>query len=122
LKLLLCGRQISADRELTNSLKSHHTIISVTDIKQIEKVLRQNDIALILLELSADRKAELKTIKKIKSRYGELIVLVINNQKSIHNVVEVFDAGAADVFSRPYNIKILVDRISALVKSTFGFT
>ena len=116
LKLLLCGKQVSADNRLINSLKVKYDIVYTSDFNHIENILKRDTISLILLELSGDREAKLQILKNIKLKYMKLIFLVINNQKSIQNVVEVFNAGASDVFPMPYNVELLVERTEALLK------
>ena len=117
-KILLCGPGISGDRELISSLQSHYTLTLTSDIEHLERNIKINDVALILFELSNSRKAELRTIKKIKSKNEELVIIVINNQKSIHYVVEVFNAGAIDVFSAPYKTELVAERVEAILKTT----
>jgi DNA-binding response OmpR family regulator len=116
LKLLLCGEHVSVDRRLIESLKFKYKLSYATNINDLDTILEEKTFSLILLELMGATKAELKIIQKIKSNYKSVILIVINNKKNVQNVVNLFNAGAVDVFPVPYNVELLVERVEALLK------
>jgi len=74
----------------------------------------QKKIALLVFELSASWQTEVERLRELMARFKKLCVLVINGNNSEEAIVKVFHYGATDVFRKPYNKKLLVERIEAL--------
>jgi len=116
LKLLLCGHQIVDDKKLINPLKKKYELYIARNLQNCNKILAGKPISLIVFEFSNERQSQLKMLKLWKTKYANIIVIVVNGKKNVHSVVELFNAGASDVFPMPYNAELLVERVEALLK------
>jgi DNA-binding response OmpR family regulator len=91
-------------------------ILANKDIHRIESILRQQHVDLLLLEITADRPAEVEIIKRIKKQHPAVAILVIDGDGDHDVLIKAFAYGAKDGFRKPYERKLVVERIQAILK------
>jgi DNA-binding NtrC family response regulator len=57
----------------------------------------------------------LKLVPWLKSHFPQLVVVLVNGGLTQEQIASAFKEGAKDYFSDPYDVKLLAERVNALV-------
>ncbi|NIP31795.1 MAG: hypothetical protein GTO02_19990 [Candidatus Dadabacteria bacterium] len=114
-KIILCGETITLDKSLLQALRKFFTVnIFANYFNFLELPLNEGE-KLVLWELSRFDQEELNAISSIKKRHADIRIVVINGGAGTKVAAEILKAGASDIFPKPINYELLVDRIFALL-------
>ena len=76
------------------------------------KILQDEDIDLILLDLFLEESSGRDILKKVRSDFSDIDVIVMSGKARIYDAVELIKAGAYDFVEKPFKISILLNKIS----------
>lgn len=114
-KIILCGEMIASDKLLIQTLKEFSDVdifINCHDVLALSpRICRE----LILWEVSGSCKKHLKELSLIKEKYSGIKIIVIIEKANTKGAAEILKAGASDIFPKPFNLDLLVDRVVALL-------
>lgn len=102
--------------EYTLQKEGFDTIGFLNVDKNVEKVLEEEDIALILMDRNLPGIEGTEFIKKIKSAGQNLPVIYVTAKDKDEDILEGFDSFADDYITKPFNLKELVARVKAVIK------
>ena len=114
-KIILCGESIALDKMLIQTLKEFCDVKIIFNSCDLLKLSLEEEQELILWELSGTSKQHLKKIALIKERYSDIKIIVINGGASTKVAAEILKAGASDLFPKPFDHDLLIDRVVALL-------
>jgi len=77
-------------------------------------VVQKNKIKLLVIEMTK-RKSSIQLIKELKSRFPQLVVLLIDDMNDQQFLASAFQLGVKDAFHKPCKIDLLVERVTALL-------
>lgn len=117
--IVLAGTLLSQDWALIQSLKVHHivTLIESFDAARIVPDHLLQSVALIAIDCTGrtrELRPILRSIKSLRNRLPEVIIVLIDGQLDQTQVIQAYRAGIRDYFRSPYDVKLLAERIGAL--------
>lgn len=114
-KIILCGQTIALDTVLIQTLTEFSQLKVLINCRDLLTLSSGSDQELILWEIPASGKIHLKELSLIKDKYPRLKIVVIIESTSTKVAAEILKAGASDIFPKPVDHDLLVDRIVALL-------
>ena len=114
--ILLCGTKLAQDKTLAKMLTPKADVSLLRDISQLETTVRESNIALVVVELSKSWKNDLAAVHSLKTSFPHVLVVIVNGGGSKETVIQSFRSGGVDFFKKPYNKKLLAERVDALTK------
>ena len=82
--------------------------------------LRDNDYALVLLDLGLPRKDGVAVLRELRAAGHDLPVLILTARDAVAARVQALDAGADDYLVKPFDLDELGARIRALLRRRSG--
>jgi two-component system response regulator QseB len=92
----------------------------VQDGVAAELALRQEDYALVLLDLGLPQKSGLTVLQELRAAGNKVPVLIVTARDAIADRVAGLDAGADDYLIKPYDLEELSARMRALLRRQSG--
>ena len=114
-KIILCGEKITLDKALVQTLKEFSDVEVFSNSCDFLILSSRTDQELILWEISASGKKQLKELSFIKNKYPDIKIIIIIESPSTKIAAEILKAGASDIFPKPVDHDLLIDRIVALL-------
>ncbi len=111
--ILVSGPLVSNDKELIRALGKTAVVLTNSDNKKIKSIFTASNVDLTILELSKGESNEVEIIKCIKTRFQDVIIILINGDRELF--VKAFNLGVKDAFRKPYRWPMLVERVNALL-------
>ncbi len=119
-KILIVEDDIVIREELSSLLTRYgYYIKSVNEFKNILDYIRQEEADLILLDINLPYFDGYYICREIRKFSNVPIIIVTSRDSDIDELMSI-NLGADDFITKPYNIQILLARISALLKRTYG--
>lgn len=115
-RILLSGPNLTQDQGLVELLEEKLEVARLGEIQQLEESVKAHDIALVIMELSEAWKGDLMLMSTLKGNHPQLLFIVVNGGGQ-EAVIESFRFGASDFFKKPYNTKLLAERVEALIQT-----
>jgi len=115
-RVLICGAQLVQDKVLLRILKPKMDTLSLEKKNRIETSIQAQHIDMIILELPKILKKDLILIQKVKAKWPDIPVIVVEEEESRESVIECFKCGVDDYFRKPYKPDLLAERVEALLK------
>jgi DNA-binding NtrC family response regulator len=115
LHICLAGTRVSNDLSLIQTLKSKHlvTLVESIHLLSLSPILPGTD--LVVLDCSGNHERGLQLVPWLKSHFPKLVVVLVNGGLMQEQIASAFKEGAKDYFSDPYDVKLLAERVNALV-------
>ncbi len=113
--ILLCGPTLIQDETLQCLLKGKEKLLLARAYFDLQTLVAGNEeINLVVFEIGPDYRTSLEILRKLLANPNSFKVIVIdgNSQEAI---IEALHYGADDVFRRPYDRELLVERIEGLI-------
>lgn len=113
--ILIYGKGIASNKYVTTNLENEYKVWVVDTLPKLVKSAAGHQADFILFELSKISKEELRTLKALRLMFPEVMVLVVIENQSTQEVAKILKYGATDVFPKPYDPQLLVERVEALL-------
>lgn len=110
--ILISGPTITKDEDLVNKLTKIAGVLRNAQNSKIEAILRKHEVDLIIVEILKESASELKLIKKIKSGFPSVAIILIDGDREL--MAQAFSYGAKDAFRKPYNSSLVAERVKAI--------
>ncbi len=94
-----------------------YDVLEAENGRQGMRTLRSNEVDMVITDLIMPDQEGLETIKMIKKQYGDLKIIAISGGGRIGPdayLPAALELGADRIFSKPFDIKKLVDAIEEL--------
>ncbi len=102
--------------EYTFQKEGYETIGLLSINKNIEKILKEEDIDLILMDRNLPGIDGTTFIKKIKTQGYDFPVIYLTAKDKDEDILDGFDSYADDYITKPFNIKELLARVKSVIK------
>lgn len=102
-----------------NIQKEGHEPISVMDLTSAEPYIKNQEIDLILLDVNLPDGNGFDFAKKI-SEYNQKPLIFLTAHELDDEVIKGFELGADDYITKPFNLKIAMQRINAVLRRSDG--
>lgn len=112
--ILVSGPTIAKDEELVNKLQSIAVVLKNSQNTKIETILKDQKVDLILFEMLEETASELRLIKKIKTGFPNIAIILINGDREF--MAEAFSYGVKDAFRKPYKCSLIAERVNAILQ------
>ncbi len=101
-------------------LKDHYNIYEAPNGKAALKILNRNEIDLVLSDVMMPIMNGYELCNKIKTdiKFSHIPVILLTAKSAEENILDGLMEGADDYITKPFNLKILLLRISTLLKRT----
>jgi DNA-binding response OmpR family regulator len=114
--ILIYGKGIAVNQYVITNLAKESQIWVADTLPNLVNSATGHQADLILFELHKGSKEELRTFKALRLLLREVKILVILDAKSTKEAAKVLKYGATDVFPKPYDPQLLVERVKALLQ------
>ena len=99
--------------------EGYQTIISTNPLN-VDKILTDNSVDLILMDIKMPELSGIDLLKKIKKADRNIPIFMITGFPSIENAVKAMKYGASDYLVKPLDVKSLLEKIK-LVQESFMY-
>ena len=86
------------------------------DISQLNTTVQERNFTLVVIELSKDWKDDLYAVQSLKLNFPNILIVIVNGGGTQEAVIQSFRSGGVDFFKKPYDKKLLAERVEALIK------
>ena len=115
-KILICGKDLVNDDLFLDLIQKNANTLFLKDLNNLENEVKELKSKILLFEFSKSFEDDLLKLKLLKAAAPWLEILVIGDGISREEVIRTFRSGIRDYFKKPYNTKLLVERLEALLK------
>lgn len=91
--------------------------MEVTLLSDTRRLDASVEIVLVIMELSDAWEDELALMSSLKADNPQLLFIAVNGGGDQKVVINSFRSGASDFFKKPYNVDLLAERATALIKA-----
>lgn len=95
-----------------------YTVLTASDGLEAWNTVNKNDVDLVITDLRMPKMTGEELIKRIRSSYPKLPVIVLTGHGTIENAVEIMKYGAVDFYTKPVDI----DKLILVVKKSIANT
>jgi diguanylate cyclase (GGDEF)-like protein len=117
-KSVLCVDDDPGIRELLYEIITrlgHNTITAVDGIDALEK-LADDHFDIVVTDISMPRMDGIELIKKIKTNFDDVDVIVITAYGMTYKYTEIIALGASDFISKPFNVNELEAKLDRILR------
>lgn len=109
----MSGCSLSSDEALYKALQKIATVVKSLENIQVEAIMVKRLVDLAIIEISKENPTEVELIKRMKKQFPDTIIVVDGDQDR-EVIAKAFSYGAKDVFRKPYDRALLVERVKVL--------
>ena len=118
-RIMIVEDEIQMRNELTNILRNNgYDVYSVTSFIDVAEQILREHVDLILLDINLPNENGYQICSKIKANVA-VPVIFITSRNSDMDELNGFISGGDDYITKPYNVPILMARISTLLKRAY---
>ena len=114
--ILIVDDEFAVRESLRILLQSYYEICTARDGEEALKIIREQKIDLITLDLNMPKLSGMETLREIRKIDNEVPVIIITGYGTQKDEKEAFHYGVTDFISKPFNtsnIISVIDRILA---------
>ena len=111
----MSGRSLSDDEELYAALQKIAVVVKSEANSQVEAIMIKRPVDLVIVEVSKEHPAEVDLITRIKKQFPSTVIIVVDGDQDHEVIAKAFSYGAKDVFRKPYDRALIVERVKALL-------
>jgi len=115
-RVLLFGKELSQDQELSNLLQNKVELFILQKSEQLISEIQKLNIDLVVFEFSKMWEKSLQVLKNLKSQFKQIDIVIVDGNDSKEAIIRSFQIGVDDYFKKPYKCHLLAERIEALLK------
>lgn len=121
MRLLLIEDDATLADGLTHTLdRAGYTISSASTGKHAENLLLAQDFDLIILDLGLPDMDGLELLRRIRRKKVPIPILILTARDSLNDKIDGLAQGADDYLIKPFDLRELEVRISALIRRCYG--
>ena len=113
--VLISGQTIARDPQLGAEIQKSAVVIKNSDNQEIFSILNNRKVELILFEIVNEHLSNIELIKKIKSSFPEILILLIDGNGNRNLIAKAFENGVKDAFKKPYRYDLIEERVKGLL-------
>ena len=113
-QVCLAGRKVSNDWSLIQALKMRHAVILVDRVEDLSDRRLLAMTRVLVLDATASNGAALGQLPALRQAHPVLCVLLVDGGLDQSQLAAAFRDGARDYFPAPYDVDLLVERVSYL--------
>jgi DNA-binding response OmpR family regulator len=95
--------------------KESYDVICCVDTTNVEDILNEENISLILMDRNLPGTEGSVFVKKLRQKGYKQPVIYISAKDSTEDILEGFDRFADDYITKPFDLKVLVARVEAVI-------
>ena len=108
------------DQNLNNGIqlcltREGYEVTACLDITSAERAFEQQEIDLIISDLSLPDGSGLDFCQKVRER-SNVLILMLTSYNQEHDIVSGYVHGADDYMTKPFSLMVLVSKVQALMK------
>ena len=111
---------VDDDKEIVSAIEIYlryegYCVLKAYDGEETLKILKENDIHLIILDIMMPVKDGLETLKELRMEYNTP-VLMLSAKSEDNDKIEGLNVGADDYLTKPFNKLELIARVKSLLR------
>lgn len=119
--ILVVDDEIGPRESLRAILKLEHQILIATDGEQAIKVVEENAVDVVLLDLRMPGVSGIRVLERVKAIDPDIEVILITGYASYETVLEALRLHAFDYIPKPFNIPELRNKVRLAVTRRHGY-
>ena len=121
LKILVVDDEVRMRTLIRDFLaKKGYTVLEAGDgVEAMDLFFDEKNISLIILDVMMPRMDGYKTCKEIRN-YSKVPIIMLTAKGAEQDELQGFELGADEYITKPFSPKILVARVEALLRRTYG--
>ncbi|HVO39344.1 MAG TPA: sigma 54-interacting transcriptional regulator, partial [Spirochaetia bacterium] len=117
-KVLIIDDEIRMCESLCEILESEGLeALSSTDPLQALKILTENNVDLVFLDIKMPGMSGIHLLKSMKAIAPAIPIIIITGYPSVDNIVQSMKLGASNVFPKPPNMETLLREVKVILDS-----
>jgi two-component system response regulator TctD len=121
MRILLVEDHLELSRWIGRALQDARLAVEfATDGEKADTLLRTQDYALVILDLTLPRLDGLEVLKRLRARGGRTPVLILTARGGLSDRVQGLNLGADDYLAKPFELAELEARVKALLRRSQG--
>ncbi|UCE04731.1 MAG: hypothetical protein JSW07_14030 [bacterium] len=113
--VLISGSTIAGDPKLGTEIQKSAIVLKNSDNRQIFSILKNRKVELILFEIIDEYLSDIDLIKDIKTKFPEILILLIDGNGNRNLIGKAFEYGVKDAFKKPYRYDLIEERVKGLL-------
>jgi PleD family two-component response regulator len=113
--ILISGPTIARDPQLGNEIQKNAIVLKISDNREIFPILKNRKVELILLEIINEYLSDIDLIKNIKSKFPEILIVLIDGNGNRNLIAKAFEYGVKDAFKSPLRYDLIEERVRGLL-------
>ncbi|MFB7642243.1 response regulator transcription factor [Peribacillus butanolivorans] len=120
MKLLLVEDEVVLSNIISKGLKkSGYAVDTAFDGEEALEYFEINVYDLIILDLNLPKTDGMEVLKRIRSKYDDIKILILSARSDIQDKITGLDTGANDYLVKPFDFQELDARIRSLLRRSF---
>ena len=115
--VLISGPTIAKDPQMGAEIQKSAVVLKNSDNREIFSILNNRKVELILFEIVDEHFDDIETIKKIKTKFPGIIILLIDGNGNRNLIAKEFENGVKDAFKKPYRYDLIEERVKGLLNT-----
>lgn len=112
-KVMICDDEEGIRESLKLILEKDYDLVFSTNGQEcIEKLRKEKDVRLVLIDIKMPRQNGIEVTREIKSLYPSLPIMIVTGYKSAEIAQEATEAGACDYIVKPFESKDILKKIA----------
>lgn len=121
MRILLVEDHLELSRWIGRALQDARLSVEfAADGEEADTLLRTQDYALVILDLTLPRLDGLEVLKRFRARGGRTPVLILTARGGLTDRVQGLNLGADDYLAKPFELAELEARVKALLRRSQG--
>lgn len=100
--------------------KEGHQVNHLADGDEAIRFLDFADFDLLILDIELPGASGLEILKAYRSKGGKTLAIFLTARSSVADKLQGFETGADDYLSKPFHAKVLIMRVNALLRRSYG--
>ena len=103
-KILVVDDELGVIESLKAIFHQRYDVFTATSVEEVFKVLEQNRIELLLLDIILPKGDGLEILRELRQRYPETPVIMLSAVSSTSTIAEAIRLGAVEFITKPFDV------------------